>query len=123
MARCSGPPVAQTQSTRLLWPTRLWQQTLSLGLPFMAAFLDPGAWGERFAGAMDQYDHMAGMWLVGEDLPQASNRITLNPEVTDRFGLPVANVHYDDHPNDVAMRQHGYQQGKALYIGVSEWTK
>lgn len=93
-------------------------ETLSLGLPFMAAFLDPGAWGERFAGAMDQYDHMAGMWLVGEDLPQASNRITLNPEVTDRFGLPVANVHYDDHPNDVAMRQHGYQQGKALYESV-----
>ncbi|AXY40999.1 GMC family oxidoreductase [Halomonas sp. JS92-SW72] len=93
-------------------------ETLALGLPFMAAFLDPGAWGPRFTGALDQYDHMAGMWLVGEDLPQEGNRITLNPEVTDRFGLPVANVHYDDHPNDVAMREHGYRQGTELYRSV-----
>ena len=93
-------------------------ETLSLGLPFMAAFFDPGAWGPNFTRAMDQYEHMAGMWLVGEDLPQQSNRITLNPEETDRYGLPVANVHYDDHPNDIAMRQHGYKQGAALYRAV-----
>jgi len=41
-----------------------------------AAFLDPGAWGRSFAHAMDQYDHMAGMWIVGEDMPQESNAIT-----------------------------------------------
>jgi len=93
-------------------------ETLSLGLPFMAAFLDPGAWGPRFTGALDQYDHMAGMWLVGEDMPQASNRVTLNRDTRDRFGLPVANVHYDDHPNDLAMRRHGYRQGTALYASV-----
>lgn len=93
-------------------------ETLSLGLPFMAAFLDPGSWGPKFTGALDQYDHMAGMWLVGEDLPQASNRITLNGEVSDRFGLPVANVHYDDHANDVAMREHAYRQGGELYRAV-----
>lgn len=93
-------------------------ETLSLGLPFMAAFLDPGAWGPRFTGALDQYDHMAGMWLVGEDMPQASNRVTLNRDTSDRFGLPVANVHYDDHPNDLAMRRHGYRQGTALYESV-----
>ena len=51
---------------------------------------------------------MAGMWLVGEDLPQETNRVTLNPTCTDQFGLPVPNVHFDDHPNDVAMREHAY---------------
>ena len=40
-------------------------ETLSIGLPFMAAFLDPGAWGREFSTAMDGYDLMAGMWLVG----------------------------------------------------------
>lgn len=92
-------------------------ETLALGLPFMAAFLDPGAWGPRFTRALDQYDHMAGMWLVGEDLPQASNRVTLNDE-TDGYGMPIANVHYDDHPNDIAMREHGYRRGSELYRAV-----
>jgi choline dehydrogenase-like flavoprotein len=67
---------------------------------------------------MDRYDNMAGMWLVGEDMPQADNRITLNKDVKDQYGMPVANVHFDDHPNDIAMRNHAYQQGSALYESV-----
>lgn len=90
-------------------------ETLFLGLPFMAAFLDPGAWGAEFAANMDAYDHMAGMWLVGEDMPQESNRITLHDSVTDKNGLAVPNVHFDDHENDVAMRSHAYKQGAAVY--------
>ena len=30
-------------------------ETLALGLPFMAAFLDPGAWGKDFTAKMDEY--------------------------------------------------------------------
>src|SRR5882672_3242967 len=93
-------------------------ETLSLGLPFMAAFLNPGAWGREFASAMDGYPNMAGMWLVGEDMPQESNRITLHPTEKDRFGMPIPNVHFDDHPNDVAMRDHAYKQGAAVYEAV-----
>jgi choline dehydrogenase-like flavoprotein len=93
-------------------------ETLSLGLPFMAAFLDPGAWGRSFTSAMEDYPNMAGMWLVGEDMPRQTNRITLDPVVKDKNGLPVASVHYDDHPNDLAMRQHGYTQGAAVYQAV-----
>lgn len=93
-------------------------ETLSLGLPFMAAFLDPGAWGSRFTEAMDQYENMAGMWLVGEDMPRESNRITLNKEVRDQYGLPVANVHYDDHDNDIAMREHAFNVGEKIYQAV-----
>lgn len=90
-------------------------ETLGLGLPFMAAFLDPGAWGKGFTDIMDNYSHLAGMWLVGEDMPRESNRITLNDDVTDANGMPVANVHYDDHENDIAMREHAFQQGSAVY--------
>lgn len=93
-------------------------ETLSLGLPFMAAFLDPGAWGREFTTALDMYENMAGMWIVGEDMPQSDNRVTLNTEVKDQFGLPVANVHFSDHPNDVAMRNHAYKQGAAIYDAV-----
>ncbi len=93
-------------------------ETLSLGLPFMAAFLNPGAWGRGFAEAMEGYDHMAGMWLVGEDMPQESNRITLHDSEKDQFGLPVPNVHFDDHANDIAMRNHAFKQGSAVYEAV-----
>lgn len=93
-------------------------ETLSLGLPFMAAFLDPGAWGREFTTALDQYENMAGMWIVGEDMPQADNRVTLNMDVKDQHGLPVVNVHFSDHPNDIAMRNHAYQQGQAVYDAV-----
>ncbi len=93
-------------------------ETLSLGLPFMAAFLNPGAWGPEFTSAMDAYNHMAGMWLVGEDMPQESNSVTLHPTEKDQYGLAVPNVHFDDHPNDIAMRQHAYRQGSAVYEAV-----
>jgi choline dehydrogenase-like flavoprotein len=93
-------------------------ETLSIGLPFMAAFLDPGAWGREFTTALDAYENMAGMWIVGEDMPQESNRVTLHPEIKDQFGMPVPNVHFDDHPNDIAMRNHAYARGKAVYEAV-----
>ncbi len=90
-------------------------ETISLGLPFMASFLNPGAWGRDYTRQLEQYSNMAGMWIVGEDMPQESNRVTLNHAVKDQWGLPVANVHYDDHPNDIAMRNYAYKRGAAVY--------
>src|SRR5215210_7721323 len=90
-------------------------ETLSLGLPFMAAFLDPGAWGREFAHKMEGYRNMAGMWIVGEDMPRETNRVTLHGTEKDKFGMPIPNVHFDDHPNDIAMRSHAYRQGTAVY--------
>ena len=92
-------------------------ETLSLGLPFMAAFLMPGDWGRDFAADMEQYRNMAGLWIVGEDMPREENRITLADE-TDEYGMPIPDVHFDDHPNDVAMRDHAYKQGSAIYDAV-----
>jgi choline dehydrogenase-like flavoprotein len=93
-------------------------QLLSLGVPFMAAFMDPGGWGPDFASAMEGYENMAGLWLVGEDMPQETNRVTLNHDELDQFGQPVPNVHFDDHPNDLAMREHAWAAGEALYESV-----
>ena len=95
-----------------------YMQLLALGVPFMAAFMDPGAWGRDFTSALEGYENMAGMWLVGEDMPQETNRVTLNRDELDEHGQPVPNVHYDDHPNDVAMREHAWGAGEALYEAV-----
>ncbi|MBS0661564.1 MAG: GMC family oxidoreductase [Verrucomicrobia bacterium] len=95
-----------------------YMETIALGPAFLAKFLSPGAWGREFTTFLDSYAHTAGMWLVGEDLPQSTNRITLDPSVLDANGLPVANVHFDDHPNDIAMREHAYTKSAELYRSV-----
>ena len=84
----------------------------------MAAFLDPGAWGREFTSALDGYENMSGMWLVGEDMPQESNRVTLDPAAKDKWDLAVANVHFDDHQNDIAMRKYAHKAGSAVYEAV-----
>ena len=84
----------------------------------MAAFLDPGAWGREFTSGLDSYENMAGMWIVGEDLPQETNRVTLSADSKDQFGLPAPNVNYSDHPNDIAMRNHAYERGVAMNEAV-----
>jgi choline dehydrogenase-like flavoprotein len=90
-------------------------ETLALGVPFMAAFLNPGGWGEDFAWWMDRYANLAGMWIVGEDMPRETNRVTLNSAVKDKWGSAAPNVHFDDHENDVAMRNHAFTQGENVY--------
>ncbi|WP_295640604.1 GMC family oxidoreductase [uncultured Methylibium sp.] len=90
-------------------------ETLALGVPFMAAFLNPGGWGADFTWWMERYENLAGMWLVGEDMPRETNRVTLNPNVKDKYGNAAPNVHFDDHDNDVAMRNHAFQQGERIY--------
>ncbi|MCK0197311.1 GMC family oxidoreductase [Ancylobacter sp. 6x-1] len=86
----------------------------SMGLPTTAAFLDPGWWGRDFVSVIEQYRNMAGIFMTGEDMPQAGNRVTLTDEL-DAFGVPVANIHYDDHPNDLRMRNHGYKALTAIH--------
>ena len=95
-----------------------YMETLSLGPAFLAAFVDPGAWGPRFTEIMDGYENTAGLWIVGEDMPQPTNRVTLNGDVLDQHGLPVPNVHFDDHANDVAMRAYAWEHAAELYRSV-----
>jgi hypothetical protein len=80
----------------------------------MAAFLNPGGWGSGFTWWMDRYTNLAGMWLVGEDMPRESNRVTLNTNVKDQYGNYAPNVHFDDHDNDIAMRNHAFTQGERI---------
>ncbi|HKV56492.1 MAG TPA: GMC family oxidoreductase [Candidatus Binataceae bacterium] len=100
-------------------------ETISLGLPFTAAFLNPSAWGRAYARQIEQFNNMAAMWIVGEDMPQSGNSITLHPSEKDQFGLPIPNVHYDDHENDLAMRNYAFKRGAAIYdaVGAIETIK
>ena len=95
-----------------------YMETLALGPAFLAAFADPGGWGPKFTEVMAAYENTAGMWIVGEDMPQESNRVSLNREFKDQWGLPSPDVTFADHPNDTAMREHGFSRGDAIYESV-----
>jgi choline dehydrogenase-like flavoprotein len=82
------------------------------------AALPQTMWGRELGFVMDHYRSMAGIFINGEDIPRADNRITLSKTVKDAFGLPVANIHVDEHPNNGAMRAHAQRQAKALYESI-----
>jgi choline dehydrogenase-like flavoprotein len=87
----------------------------AFGFPGFPSYAKPGGWGREYAQDIEKYRNGAGLWIVGEDLPQESNRVTLSPTVKDKNGMPVAHVYYKDHPNDTAMRNHAWKQSTALY--------
>jgi choline dehydrogenase-like flavoprotein len=90
----------------------------ALDLPSLPLAGLPYNWGRDFAWIMEHYRSMAGIFINGEDIPRATNRITLNRDVKDSYGLPVPNIHIDEHENNGAMRAHAQKQAKALYEAV-----
>jgi choline dehydrogenase-like flavoprotein len=51
-------------------------------------------------------DHLAAMTMQGEDLPQAGNRVDLDPGLRDIHGIPVARVTYKSHNYELAASQY-----------------
>lgn len=47
-------------------------------------------------------DRMAGLEMIAEDLNQPTNRVELDADVTDRFGLPVPKITYNPHTHELA---------------------
>ena len=93
-------------------------ELIALDLPSLPLAGLPYGWGREWASFLEDYRSMTGTFINGEDLPRPDNRITLNPNVKDRFGLPVAHVHVDEHDNDKAMRNHARMQAKSMYEGL-----
>jgi choline dehydrogenase-like flavoprotein len=56
---------------------------------------DTSAWGRDFHSTLRSRFSRSAQWsIIGEDLPEESNRIVLSPTLTDSDGLPAAEVHY-----------------------------
>lgn len=89
--------------------------TVPFGPEGIVRFVNPQAWGRELTSVLDQYSKLAGMMLMGEDLPQATNRVSLDPGTLDAYGQPVAHVHYRDHPNTSKMKKHAWRQGRAIH--------
>jgi choline dehydrogenase-like flavoprotein len=74
-----------------------------LPLPVNWSLPDRPAWGQA-AKQFDRdfYNRSMSAGIVLNDLPQPTNRVDLDPEVKDDWGLPVARITYRAHPNDLA---------------------
>ncbi len=60
-------------------------------------------WGAGLKDRIRAFTHTLLLAVIGEELPMEENGVDLDPEVRDRFGLPVPRVTKKQHPNDLAM--------------------
>jgi choline dehydrogenase-like flavoprotein len=61
-----------------------------------------GTFHKQFMRQSPTRDHLAAMTLQGEDLPQAGNRVDIDPGLRDIHGIPVARVTYKNHPYELS---------------------
>jgi choline dehydrogenase-like flavoprotein len=84
----SQHPIAEARLYKSLLPA------LSPAKPFGAAF-------KQLMRASLFRDRLAGIQMVGEDLPQRTNTVDLDPSVRDVRGVPVPRVTYKPHRHEV----------------------
>ena len=93
-------------------------ELVTLDLPTFPLVGLPYGWGRDFTSVIENYRNLSGMFINGEDLPRSQNRITLNPQIKDSLGLPVAHVHVEEHTNDQALRTHAQGQMRKVFEAV-----
>ncbi|GAA0492269.1 GMC family oxidoreductase [Microbacterium aurantiacum] len=78
--------------------------TTQIGQPINPILPGKPIWGEAAKDAdRDYFLHSMKIGMILQDLPQETNRVDLDPTVTDRWGLPVARITNKPHANDTAM--------------------
>jgi choline dehydrogenase-like flavoprotein len=59
-----------------------------------------GHWGQALREYMRDYNHWYTLGVLCELLPLPENRVTVEPEITDQNGIPVARMEYSQCEND-----------------------
>jgi choline dehydrogenase-like flavoprotein len=92
--------------------------------PLLEAKLTP--WGPHHKATMrgsSMREHLWGFCMQGEDLPQASNRVDLDPSIRDVRGFPVARVTYRPHRHErVASDYYAQTLEAVLTTAGAEWA-
>ncbi len=71
-----------------------------------AIYLPPGEAHSRFIRESMMRERLAAFTMQGEDLPQVTNRVDLDPSVRDVWGLPAGRVTYAPHRHEAACAAH-----------------
>jgi choline dehydrogenase-like flavoprotein len=72
------------------------------------------SWGGEFKQLLEAMPRAMVVATHGTSLPLESNRVDLDPELKDAWGLPAMRVTYQDHPDDLAMSR--FLQDRAVEI-------
>ncbi len=76
---------------------------------------DAPTWGKEYKRLLRQnFSRTMNTDVHTTSLPVESNRIELDPDVKDAWGLPAMRVTYRDHPDDIAMMR--FLAGRAIEI-------
>jgi len=75
-----------------------------LGTGGLVSLAKTVGWGTTHKAAMGSlFGHIAFLSMIGQDPPSPTNRVDLDPTVTDAYGMPVARITYAHHPNDIVV--------------------
>jgi choline dehydrogenase-like flavoprotein len=61
------------------------------------------------------FNHSAGIAIISEDLPEEHNRVELDFENTDSFGMPGVKVYYEMNDNTKKILKHGIKMSKEIF--------
>jgi choline dehydrogenase-like flavoprotein len=82
-----------------------WGQTVPEGTP---------TWGPAFKEYLESYNHWMSCSGHGTSLAVETNRVDIDPELKDDWGVPSIRVTYKDHPDD--MKHAAWQRDRAAEI-------
>jgi len=78
--------------------------------------IDSSAWGAELKDYMrNTFGQTAGISTVGEQLPDERNRIELDPEVKDEYGMPVPRISFELLENDKSMMRAMGRNHREIY--------
>jgi len=95
-------------------------QPIAYALLLTESMTRPGErrWGKDLKDRLRAFPRTMTVAGICEELPMASNRVDLDPEVKDRFGIPVVRITKSQHPNDLAMYR-WYEQKIAEVVAAA----
>ncbi len=83
-------------------------------------------WGRGHHEAFrKRFDHVAGIGVLCEDLPEEHNCVTLDPELVDSDGIPAPKISYTLSENSIRMLNHGLDRAEEVMeaAGAVEITR
>jgi choline dehydrogenase-like flavoprotein len=89
--------------------------------PFFYASNMMNVWGAELKEMIRHYAFAGGWWVCGEGLPNDDNAVTLDAEVKDKYGLPVAHLKHSWADNDRRLIQHGIQKARETLEAAGAW--
>jgi choline dehydrogenase-like flavoprotein len=61
-----------------------------------------------------RFDHVTSVGILCEDLPEAHNTVTLDPELVDSDGIPAPKITYRYSDNSLKMLDHGFARAEEV---------